>query len=93
MGDDQPLVNINGLAHVILTVTDYEKSRQFYTRLLPAFGMTLVHDGPDFCYGKRMKHEGCPVVSLIYSPWCGTDSLCLGGHKRREMHNMDDIRQ
>ena len=50
MGDDQPLVNINGLAHVILTVTDYEKSRLFYTRLLPAFGMTLVHDGPDFCY-------------------------------------------
>ena len=50
MGDDQPLININGLAHVILTVTDYEKSRQFYTRLLSAFGMTLVHDGPDFCY-------------------------------------------
>ena len=50
MGDDQPLVNINGLAHVILTVTEYKKSLQFYTRLLPAFGMTLVHDGPDFCY-------------------------------------------
>ena len=50
MGGDQPLVNINGLAHVILTVTEYKKSRQFYTRLLPAFGMTLVHDGPDFCY-------------------------------------------
>ena len=50
MGDDQPLVNINGLAHVILTVTEYKKSREFYTRLLPAFGMTLVHDGPDFCY-------------------------------------------
>ena len=50
MGDDQPLVNINGLAHVILTVTEYKKSRQFCTRLLPAFGMTSVHDGPDFCY-------------------------------------------
>lgn len=44
------MANINGLAHVILTVTKYEKSRQFYTKLLPAFGMTLVHDGPDFCY-------------------------------------------
>ena len=50
MGDEQPLVNINGLAHVILTVTEYKKSRQFYTGLLPALGMTLVHDGPDFCY-------------------------------------------
>ena len=50
MTKDQPMVNINGLAHVILTVTQYTKSRSFYTRLLPAFGMTLVHDGPDFCY-------------------------------------------
>ena len=50
MTKDQPMVNINGLAHVILTVTQYTKSRNFYTRLLPAFGMALVHDGPDFCY-------------------------------------------
>ena len=50
MTKDQPMGNINGLAHVILTVTQYTKSRSFYTRLLPAFGMTLVHDGPDFCY-------------------------------------------
>jgi len=50
MDCDQPLVNINGLAHVILTVTKHEKLRQFYTRLLPAFGMTLAHDGPDFGY-------------------------------------------
>ena len=50
MTKDQPIVDINGLAHVILTVTQYTKSRSFYTRLLPAFGMTLVHDGPDFCY-------------------------------------------
>ena len=50
MTKDRPMVDINGLAHVILTVTQYTKSRSFYTRLLPAFGMTLVHDGPDFCY-------------------------------------------
>ena len=50
MTKDHPMVDINGLAHVILTVTQYTKSRSFYTRLLPAFGMTLVHDGPDFCY-------------------------------------------
>ena len=50
MTKDQPIVDINGLAHVILTVTQYTKSRSFYTRLLPAFGMTLVQDGPDFCY-------------------------------------------
>ena len=44
------MANINGLGIVILTVTKYEKSRQFYTKLSPAFGMKLVQDGPDFCY-------------------------------------------
>ena len=50
MNDNHPMVNINGLAHVILTVSQFTKSRAFYSSLLPAFGMTLVHDGPDFCY-------------------------------------------
>lgn len=47
---DELLANINDLGIVILTVTKYEKSRQFYTKLSPAFGMTLVQDGPYFCY-------------------------------------------
>ena len=38
------------MAHVILTVSQFEKARSFYSRLLPEFGMSLVHDGPDFCY-------------------------------------------
>ena len=50
MTTEDPMVNSHGLAHLILTITQYPKSRSFYTRLLPAFGMTLVHDGPDFCY-------------------------------------------
>jgi catechol 2,3-dioxygenase-like lactoylglutathione lyase family enzyme len=44
------VININGMAHVILTVSQFDKARAFYSELLPAFGMTLVHDGPDFCY-------------------------------------------
>ena len=44
------MANINGLGIVILTVTKYKKSRQFYTKLPPAFGMISVQDGPDFCY-------------------------------------------
>jgi len=43
-------ISINGMAHVILTVSQFEKARAFYISLLPAFGMALVHDGPDFCY-------------------------------------------
>ena len=43
-------IGINGMAHVILTVSQFEKARAFYSNLLPNFGMVCVSDGPDFCY-------------------------------------------
>ena len=44
------MIDINGMAHVILTVSQFERAREFYCALLPNFGMTRVFDGPDFCY-------------------------------------------
>lgn len=46
----EPPIAINGMAHVILTVSDWEAGRAFYKELLPDFGMTCVFDGPEFCY-------------------------------------------
>ena len=50
-------IAINGMAHVILTVSQFDKARAFYSSLLPQFGMSLVHDGEDFCY-----HVGAPTA-------------------------------
>ena len=50
MNEDPPEIDINGMAHVILTVSQFEKARTFYSSLLPKFGMVCVNDGPDFCY-------------------------------------------
>ena len=44
------MIDINGMAHVILTVTQFEQAHRFYSALLPKFGMTKVNDGPDFLY-------------------------------------------
>ena len=44
------MIEINGMAHVILTVTQFDAAHRFYSALLPAFGMTKVNDGPDFLY-------------------------------------------
>ena len=44
------MIEVNGMAHVILTVSQFERSRAFYSELLPFLGMTLVFDGADFCY-------------------------------------------
>ena len=45
-----PPIGINGVAHVILTVSQYGKAREFYSALLPEFGMVKVLDHDDFCY-------------------------------------------
>ena len=50
MSNDHPEIAINGMAHVILTVSQFDKARAFYSGLLPQFGMACVNDGPDFCY-------------------------------------------
>jgi hypothetical protein len=38
-------IGINGMAHVVLTVSRFELAREFYRRLLPEFGMKPVYDG------------------------------------------------
>jgi hypothetical protein len=35
-------IEINGMAHVILTVSRFEVAREFYRKLLPEFGMALL---------------------------------------------------
>ncbi len=50
MKEKNNTIAINGIAHVILTVSQFDKARVFYSNLLPKFGMSLVHDGRDFCY-------------------------------------------
>ena len=49
-------MDINGIAHVQLSVSDFAASREFYARLLPAFGMTVQYDEPGtvfYCIGAR----------------------------------------
>jgi hypothetical protein len=41
-------IEINGMAHVILTESRFEIAREFDRRLLPEFGMKVVFDGDRF---------------------------------------------
>ena len=43
-------VNVNGMAHVILTVSQFNKAKAFYSRLMPALGLECVFDGSNMCY-------------------------------------------
>ena len=44
------MIDINGMAHVILTVSQYDKAKAFYARLMPAMGLECVFDGSDMTY-------------------------------------------
>ena len=44
-------MEINGMAHVILTAGDFKKSTAFYREFLPLLGMMLVMDNDDMLYG------------------------------------------
>jgi catechol 2,3-dioxygenase-like lactoylglutathione lyase family enzyme len=44
------MIEVNGMAHVILTVSQWEKARAFYGELLPFLGLKKVYDGNNFLY-------------------------------------------
>ena len=44
------MIEVNGMAHVILTVSQWDKAREFYGRLCPFLGLTKVYDGNNFLY-------------------------------------------
>jgi catechol 2,3-dioxygenase-like lactoylglutathione lyase family enzyme len=44
------MIEVNGMAHVILTVSRYDEAKAFYSKLMPALGLECVFDGSDMCY-------------------------------------------
>lgn len=48
-------MEINGVAHTFLTVSDFDRARAFYSELLPFLGMKPVMDiaGTYYCVGGR----------------------------------------
>ena len=43
------MINLNGVSHVMLTVGQYDKAREFYSRLMPALGLECAYAGSDMC--------------------------------------------
>ncbi len=56
-------MEINGIAHVFVTASDFDRSRAFYEKLLPFLGLKPVLDGEGFyyCVGGRTAFgiRGC----------------------------------
>jgi catechol 2,3-dioxygenase-like lactoylglutathione lyase family enzyme len=95
------MIDVNGLAHVILTVGDWEKARAFYAELLPFLGMKKVYDGNNFLYhvGGRTaigiqrcekEHENARFIQNRV----GLHHLCLRARSREDVDEVaDKLRQ
>jgi catechol 2,3-dioxygenase-like lactoylglutathione lyase family enzyme len=88
-------IEINGMAHVILTVNRFEVARAFYRELLPHFGMKPVFDGDRlfYCVGGRTaigiqpcdpEYDGERFVQRRV----GLHHLCLRARSREDVDRL-----
>jgi catechol 2,3-dioxygenase-like lactoylglutathione lyase family enzyme len=85
-------IDINGMAHVILTVSRFEVAREFYRKLLPEFGMKPVHDGDKlfYCVGARTAIGIQPCDAALagqrfVQQRVGLHHLCLRARTRQDV--------
>src|SRR5258708_23132032 len=89
---EMSMIAINGMAHVILTVSRFDLARAFYGKLLPEFGMKPVHDGDKlfYCVGARtaIGIEPCDpalVGERFVQQRVGLHHLCLRARSREDV--------
>jgi catechol 2,3-dioxygenase-like lactoylglutathione lyase family enzyme len=92
------MANINGMAHIQLTVSDMERSAPFYRRLLQALGMSAIVDSPEFfyCVGGRTGVAICPAKAPLleqgHQQWApGLHHYCFRARSREDVDEIYDV--
>ena len=91
-------MEINGIAHVILTVRDMKASAPFYRALLGHLGLTQVVDRDDYLYfvggrtavGLRpaaVEHAGAGFVQ----DRCGLHHVCFRARSREDVDSVHEL--
>jgi catechol 2,3-dioxygenase-like lactoylglutathione lyase family enzyme len=91
-------MEINGIAHLFVTTGDFARSREFYAKLLPEFGMKPVLDGDGFyyCVGGRTafglrasspEHEGERFVQERV----GLHHICFRARERKDVDECHEL--
>lgn len=91
-------MEINGIAHIILTVRDLPRSRPFYQRLLSHFGLTEVMNIDEYLYyvGGRTavglrpasdEHRDAPFDQAR----CGLHHVCFRARSREDVDAVHEL--
>jgi catechol 2,3-dioxygenase-like lactoylglutathione lyase family enzyme len=95
LADEGGVMEINGIAHAILTASNFDRSREFYRKLLPFLGLQPMIDSDDlyYCVGGRTalgirkpapEHAG----AVFEQSRVGLHHLCL---RARERADVDEL--
>ncbi len=92
------MVNLNGMAHVVLTVSQFELAKDFYSRLMPAIGLENVFDSENFCYfvGARTAVGIQPCApehaqERFVQGRVGLHHICLRARARDDVDQVDAL--
>ena len=88
-------MEINGMAHVVLTASNFERSREFYRKLLPFLGLTPMIDSDSFYYcvgGRTALGISAPSPEFAGAPFeqqrVGLHHICF---RARERADVDEL--
>jgi catechol 2,3-dioxygenase-like lactoylglutathione lyase family enzyme len=88
-------MEINGIAHTMLTAGDFAASSAFYRQLLPYLGLTPVLDSDDtlYCVGGKtafgIRASSAPVAGDRFDQSrCGLHHICF---RLRERDDVDSL--
>jgi catechol 2,3-dioxygenase-like lactoylglutathione lyase family enzyme len=91
-------MEINGVAHVILTVADIERSKLFYKPLLAHFGLTEVVDDAEYLYfvGGRTAVGLRPAAPMHqqkrFEQWRpGLHHVCFRARSREDVDSVQQL--
>ena len=92
------MINLNGMAHVVLTVSQFELAKDFYSRLMPAMGLQNVFDSENFCYfvGARTAVGIQPCApehaqERFVQGRVGLHHICLRARTRDDVDQVDAL--
>lgn len=93
-------IEINGIAHLFVTATDFARSREFYARLLPFLGLEPVLDGEGFyyCVGGRTAFglRACDPAHAderFDQTRVGLHHLCFRAREREDVDTLHEFVQ
>ena len=88
-------MEINGIAHTMLTVSDYDACKAFYAKLLPFLGLRPVFDADGFlyCVGGRtafgiQKGDAAHERERFVQARVGLHHVCFRARERADVEEL-----